>query len=123
WSTSSSWTSCRCWSARGRACCRTAPRPASRCSSSAPSPRAGSTSGTPSPAPPSVAAVPKRNAASPRISPVVLPELQEGDAGTLLRGGRLDGLRIADVDASGAELTGAVVDECLLQTVVLDDGV
>jgi uncharacterized protein YjbI with pentapeptide repeats len=67
--------------------------------------------------------VPKRDATSPRLSPVVLPELLDGDADALLRGGRLDGLRFADLDAAGAELGGSVLDECLLRAVVLDDAV
>jgi uncharacterized protein YjbI with pentapeptide repeats len=67
--------------------------------------------------------VAKRDAASPRISPVVLPELLEGDATALTRDGRIDGLLLADLDASGALLEGAVIDECLLRSVVLDDAV
>jgi uncharacterized protein YjbI with pentapeptide repeats len=67
--------------------------------------------------------VPKRDAATPRISPVVLPELEEGDVESLLAGGRLDGLRFAELDASRSALGGAVLDECLLRSVVLDDAV
>lgn len=60
---------------------------------------------------------------NPRILPVVLPELAKGDADTLLRGGRIDGRRFEDVDASGAALHGMVLDECLLRTVTFDDAV
>lgn len=67
--------------------------------------------------------MPKRDAATPRISPVVLPDLQEGDVESLRRGGRFDGLRFEHLDASGAELGGSVFDECLLRAVVLDDAV
>jgi uncharacterized protein YjbI with pentapeptide repeats len=67
--------------------------------------------------------VPKRDAVSPRISPVVLPELEQGDVAALLRGGRLDALRFAELDASEAALGGAVLDECLLRSIVLDDAV
>jgi uncharacterized protein YjbI with pentapeptide repeats len=68
-------------------------------------------------------AVAKRDAVAPRIPPVVLPELEEGDAGTLLRGGRIDGHRFEDVDASDAALHGTVLDECLLRSVTFDDAV
>lgn len=71
----------------------------------------------------SVIAVAKRDAVSPRISSVVLPELEEGTEDTLLRGGRFDGHRFEDVDASGAALHGVVLDECLLRAVTLDDAV
>ncbi|MBW4042413.1 MAG: pentapeptide repeat-containing protein [Acidobacteria bacterium] len=63
--------------------------------------------------------MPKRDATTPRLSPVVLPPL--GDADGFEDRDRFDGLRLADVDASGVQLTGAVFDECLLQAVTLDD--
>jgi uncharacterized protein YjbI with pentapeptide repeats len=63
--------------------------------------------------------VPKRDATTPRLTRVVLPHLEEG-AGFGDRE-RFDGLRLADLDAAGEQLVGAVFDECLLQTVVLDD--
>jgi uncharacterized protein YjbI with pentapeptide repeats len=63
--------------------------------------------------------VPKRDATTPRLTPVLLPQLE--DAHGFAGRDRLDALRLADVDASGAQLTGVVVDECLLQAVTLDD--
>lgn len=62
----------------------------------------------------------KRDATTPRITPVVLPELEDA-AGLDSRDDRFDALRFADLDGTGAQLSGAVLDECLLQTVTLDD--
>jgi uncharacterized protein YjbI with pentapeptide repeats len=67
--------------------------------------------------------VAKRDATSPRIIPVALPELEEGRADLLVEGGRIDGHRFEDVDASGAALHGLVLDECLLRSVTFDDAV
>jgi uncharacterized protein YjbI with pentapeptide repeats len=65
----------------------------------------------------------KRDGTAPRIDPVALPALEEGTAADLRADGRADGLRLADLDASGADLAGAVLDECLLDAVRLDDAV
>lgn len=54
---------------------------------------------------------------------MALPELAEGDAELLIDGGRIDGHRFEDVDASGAALHGLVLDECLLRSVTFDDAV
>jgi uncharacterized protein YjbI with pentapeptide repeats len=53
------------------------------------------------------------------VTPVALPELE--DAHALDDRERFDGLRLADIDGSGAALTGVVFDECLLRAVTLDD--
>jgi uncharacterized protein YjbI with pentapeptide repeats len=65
----------------------------------------------------------KRDAAAPRIVPVVLPELTEGSADDLVAGARIDGLRVRGVDAAGRGLQDLVVDESLLESVVLDGAV
>ncbi len=63
--------------------------------------------------------MPKRDATTPRLTQVVLPELEDADGFDGRE--RFDGLRLADLDATGEQLTGVVLDECLLEAVVLDD--
>ena len=51
----------------------------------------------------------------------MLPELTDGAAGQMVSRADLVGLRFADVDATGQDLTGARFEECELSAVRLDD--
>lgn len=63
----------------------------------------------------------RRAGVAPRLDPVVLPELEEGDPGLLTAGERVKRLRFAGVDVSGRDLRSTVLEECLLAGCALDD--
>ncbi len=65
----------------------------------------------------------RRDGVAPRLDPVVLHDLEDGDEALLATGARLEGLRFADLDATGRDLRSVTIDECLLTGSTLDDAV
>jgi uncharacterized protein YjbI with pentapeptide repeats len=60
---------------------------------------------------------------SPRIQPITLPALEDGDGGDLVPGASRDGERFAGLRTADADLTGVVLDGCALLDWVADGAV
>jgi uncharacterized protein YjbI with pentapeptide repeats len=61
-----------------------------------------------------------RDTRSPRLQPVVVPALVDGEVTELTAGAARDGERFADISLTGADLTDLVLDGCELTAVEVD---
>ncbi|MBC7589834.1 MAG: hypothetical protein H7226_02165 [Salinibacterium sp.] len=58
---------------------------------------------------------------SPNLAPLNLPDLNDGELAQLMRKAVIEGVRFENVTFDGLDLTDAVLSECLLERVTIDE--